>query len=77
MEKHPAKFKEIIDRLVEDHEELNESSQRTKKEVQKYEQRVDQFILKTVFMYFFELMGIQRAQDLEAVLEKLPVFSKE
>lgn len=41
VEKHPGKFKEVVDRLAEDHEELNESRQRTKKEVAQYEQKVD------------------------------------
>ena len=77
VETYPTKFKEVLDRLVEDPEDSNDAKSRSKKELQLAEQLNDQSILKTVFMYFFELMGIQKVQDLELVMEKLSVFKKE
>ena len=77
VETYPTKFKEMLDRLVEDKEDPNDTKSRSKKELQLAEQLIDQSILKTVFMYFFELMGIQKVQDLELVLEKLVTYTKE
>ena len=34
-------------------------------------------ILRTVFLYFFELMGIQKDKDLKSIMSNLFIFKKE
>ena len=77
VETYPNKFKEMLDLLVADSGDSDATQSRSKKNSQLAEQLIDQSILKTVFMYFFELVGIQEAKDLELVLEKLLTYKKE
>ena len=41
------------------------------------EQAIDQMILRTVFLYFFELMGIQKDKDLKSIMSNLFTLKRE
>jgi len=59
----PNKFKDVLDELIAspDGEEANS----------------DTTILKTIFLYFLELMGVSKDEDLQLLVEKTLVWTKE
>ena len=63
VEQYPNKFKDVLDELIAcpDSEEANS----------------DKTILKTVFLYFHELMGVSKDEDLQLLVEKSLVWTKE
>lgn len=63
VEHYPNKFKDVLDELIAspDGEEANS----------------DRIILKTIFLYFLELVGVSKDEDLQLLMEKTLVWTKE
>lgn len=63
VENYPNKFKEVLDELVAcpDDEEANS----------------DKTVLKTVILYFLELLGVSKDEDLKDLVEKSLGWTKE
>lgn len=63
VEHYPNKFKETLDELVVCPDEGKSNS--------------DKVILKTVFLYFFELLGVSDDKELKILVEKCLTWTKE
>ena len=63
VEHYPNKFKETLEQLVASPEESQANSDKT--------------IIKTVFLYFLELIGVSKDEDLQLLVEKTLSWTKE
>ena len=63
VEHYPNKFKEVLDELIACPEGEEANSDKT--------------ILKTIFLYFLELMGVSKDEDLQLLVDKTLAWTKE
>jgi hypothetical protein len=64
VENYPSKFKDFIEEFISCNEEEEPNAS-------------DSTVIKTIFLYFFELLGIQQTSDLKQILTKVLTFNTE